>query len=213
MSFCRLVVLPEDCYQDLKTYSSDKTTERPSESHDSETVEPTSQSEPTAEPTSEPKSEPSSELPSDPIIHKDEPVRSSSAPPDPIKDNDLPPTIQKLVKEYLTPAYKDLGTKLYKDLVASGLEIADSGKISIGGASFPEFGLGDLLRAACIVGHPGPIPLRVQEWLRAKMIQVPNQKTVIRPTWQTRYSFRRSTKAARQAHAEAPKLSTTKHKH
>ena len=166
MPFCRLVVLPEESYQELRSAAC---------------IEP-SEPDPSVQPAS-PKREDTPPLP-----------RASSVPPpspphSPAKEDTWP-------DKALPPAYRKEGQAFLQRLIDQGLEVRDSGRLSLEGVDLGNFGVVDLLRVTCIPRNRGPLPLRLQEWLKAKKItDFRNHKKVLLPTWKKRYSLRSSTRA------------------
>jgi hypothetical protein len=171
MANCRLVVLPEDCYEQLKVLAANRELN---------------------ESAPEQKAEAS----------QDEPDETRSDPGDKTESAD---EMRNYVQQVLPPAYIDQGVRLYQQLLSAGLDISKQGQITL--HNLPTYSMGELLRALCIKGHPGSVPLVLKEWLRKNArLHLTNTNKLETPAWEKRYSWRESTKAARHSSALKPSV-------
>ena len=186
MSFCRVVLIPEECYDEL---ISERTGEEKTTTPVQEPAEPVEKENKTVEP---------------PPQRESSPAKPPTPPPTP---EEKTPTVHPTVIQYLPPAYHQVGQRLLSDLQNKGLDISNK-EFVVQGQALGDFTIGDFLRAAILVDHPGPIPLALQEWLRQKRIlEFPNAERIMKPAWEVKHSLRRSTRVPRPVRSGAQRPS------
>jgi hypothetical protein len=220
MAHCRLVVLPEDCYQELANIAADRNREpvqvEAATLTDPERVTEPQVAEKRVDQVAEERVDQVAEERVDQVaeervdqVAEERVDQVAGVDQEPAAEVEQEPAAEQdhradYVRTHLPPAYLHQGLALYKQLQEKGLDISKSGIITIDGTSYSRYSLGHLLRAACIKGHPGPVPLRLKQWLRRNNIDFINSNKILTPQWEARYSWRDSTKTARSSAAQKP---------
>ncbi len=176
MSHCRWVIIAEESFDQLRQLK----------------------------PTQEVGTDPGSPVGEPPVIEApppdEEPVKEPVEEPhveEPPVEEQREPTLEELDwTSDLPPSYRKEGAQLLQRLQEAGLQVSDTGVVSVSGQSMPDYHIGTLLRTTSVPFHRGQIPLQLQEWLRTKgMVKFRNHLATIRPQWRKRYSLRTSTTA------------------
>jgi hypothetical protein len=211
MSHNRWVVIPEECFEELRkagpTAQSCEVSDQITQTSPDPSVKDTTEEQiPVATDNSTGSTEENrKEEKEETVQEKEETVQE--------KEETLQEDANSWISD-LPPSYRKEGTHFLAKLQKfDGFEINAKGIISIDGEEIENYPISTLLRFACIPFNSGSFPIRLQEWLRSKGVtKFRNHLATIRPPWQQRYSWRSSTMGKRQEPSEVPKRSTNKRK-
>lgn len=128
------------------------------------------------------------------------------------EEEEVKPSFTNSAVQNLPPSFRQEGDRLFKHLSDSeGFRLGTNGEIYIHGNLIPDFFFENLLRTLCIPFHKGVIPQVIQAFLKeVGLTKFRNHLVKLKPVWEKRYSWRKSTMETRQGHAEAPKPSMPK---